>query len=715
MKKVELLAPAGNMDALKAAVAGGCDAVYLGLRSFSARAFAGNFDHDELIEAVRYCHIRNVSVYVTLNTMLFEKEIENIKNEVDFLYKNDVDAILVQDLGLFHYVRTCYPDFPIHCSTQMHVHNIAGVQFMKEEGASRVVLARETSIEVIEEACRTGMEIEVFVYGAICISYSGQCLMSSSIKNRSANRGVCAQCCRLKYSDGKDKDGEYLLSPKDLNLIEKVPVLIDAGITSMKIEGRMKRPEYVYLAVKTFREAIDAYYAHQEYHVSAQRQKELLEMFNRGFSLGHIFHDDAKNRMNHYRPNHQGIEIGKVLQFSRGNVQVKLSDTLYQNDGLRIMNQPYDTGLTAVKIEKNGKLVNQAYAGDVVWLQCHSEPNPKPGQSLHRTSNVHLLKEIDQRIEEQPKKIPIHIRYEAYVDQPLRVILSDGQHEVYTESGMLCQKAQKAPVKKDRMEEILQKMDNEPYIVESIEGKMHDIFLPVSTINETRRNALQALNEERSKRFIRSSAKPYVFSLSQKTEPDFHILIKDDSCYRKEDVASLAHMPVINPNLKQKEQLENTVISEIGDFYMQMKDCIAGMTLNLANSYALAYVLSKPGIQAAVLSSELNQPQIKDALDAFTQRYGFVPFVYQLVYGKRTLMYIKDGFSTYHDLKNLQDFHGNLFKLDYNNISIVSILEHENYCSENNYCKGSYIIFEGDTVHKESVVEEAYEEIFRRI
>ena len=142
--------------------------------------------------------------------MLFEKEIENIKNEVDFLYKNDVDAILVQDLGLFHYVRTCYPDFPIHCSTQMHVHNIAGVQFMKEEGASRVVLARETSIEVIEEACRTGMEIEVFVYGAICISYSGQCLMSSSIKNRSANRGVCAQCCRLKYSDGKDKDGEKM-------------------------------------------------------------------------------------------------------------------------------------------------------------------------------------------------------------------------------------------------------------------------------------------------------------------------------------------------------------------------------------------------------------------------------------------------------------------------------------------------------------------------
>ena len=166
-KKVELLAPAGNMDALKAAAAGGADAIYLGLRSFSARAFAGNFSHEEFQEAIRYCHIRNIRIYVTINTMLFETEIENAKKEVDFLYNNDCDGILVQDLGLFHYIRTCYPDFDVHCSTQMHIHNLAGVDYMRDHGAKRVVLARETPIEIIREACKRNIEIEVFVYGAI--------------------------------------------------------------------------------------------------------------------------------------------------------------------------------------------------------------------------------------------------------------------------------------------------------------------------------------------------------------------------------------------------------------------------------------------------------------------------------------------------------------------------------------------------------------------
>ena len=263
MKKTELLAPAGNMEALKAAVAGGCDAVYLGLSRFSARAFAGNFTHEELLEAVRYCHIRDVSVYVTINTMLYESEIEKVKEEIDFLYENDVDALLVQDFGLFHYLRECYPDFDVHCSTQMHIHNLAGVLKMQKEGASRVVMARETPLSLIREACRTGMEIEVFAYGAVCVSYSGQCLMSASIKNRSANRGVCAQCCRLRYYPDDTSSfsaGDYILSPKDLNVIDRLPELLSCGVSSLKIEGRMKRPAYVYLVTKTFREAIDAWY-----------------------------------------------------------------------------------------------------------------------------------------------------------------------------------------------------------------------------------------------------------------------------------------------------------------------------------------------------------------------------------------------------------------------------------------------------------------------
>ncbi|MBR2830657.1 MAG: U32 family peptidase, partial [Solobacterium sp.] len=295
-KKIELLAPAGNMEALKAAVAAGCDAVYLGGTGFSARAFAGNFDHEEMVQAITYCHIHGVKVYVTMNTLLFEQELAAAMKEVAFLYEHDVDALLIQDLGLFHWIREVYPDLELHCSTQMHIHNAAGVRFMKEMGAARAVIARETPLEVIKDCIREGIDIEVFAYGAICISYSGQCLMSQAVKNRSGNRGMCAQLCRLRYqwSDGRqatrDEAGEYLLSPKDLNVIDRVPELIEAGVSSLKIEGRMKRPEYVWLVVRTFREAIDACYRGETYKPSRQRLKDLMLMFNRGFSQGHLFH-----------------------------------------------------------------------------------------------------------------------------------------------------------------------------------------------------------------------------------------------------------------------------------------------------------------------------------------------------------------------------------------------------------------------------------------
>ncbi|MBO7703934.1 MAG: U32 family peptidase, partial [Solobacterium sp.] len=402
MKKIELLSPAGNPESLKAAVQGGCDAVYLGVTNFGARAFAGNFNHEELLEAVTYCHTRGVKVYVTMNTLLFEEEIDNAMKEVEFLYEADVDALLIQDFGLFHRVRIEFPDFEVHCSTQMHIHNPAGCRFMKEMGASRAVVARETPIEVIRECVKTGIEIEVFAYGALCVSYSGQCLMSESVKHRSGNRGVCAQMCRLRFyeSDGNVRlntgKGEYALAMKDLSLIDEIPELIEAGAVSLKIEGRMKRREYVYLVTKTFREAIDAYYRNEEYHVSAERLHELESLFHRGFTKGHAFHDDEAHRMTSFRPNHMGVEIGKVVRFHNGKVTVKLSESLSQHDGLRILNRPADTGLTAVRIEKNGKLVNHAEAGDTVILDCKSKPAPKPGQPLLKTSDTELMGRLDQ-------------------------------------------------------------------------------------------------------------------------------------------------------------------------------------------------------------------------------------------------------------------------------------------------------------------------------
>ncbi|MEE8808350.1 MAG: U32 family peptidase [Lactimicrobium sp.] len=721
MKKIELLAPAGNMDSLIAAVQAGCDAVYLGLTSYSARAFAGNFDKDQLIQAVHYCHVRNVRVYVTMNTMLYETEIERAKETVDFLYKNDVDALLIQDLGLFHLVHTMYPDFEIHCSTQMHIHNLAGVQVMKEEGASRVVLARESPIELVEKACQMGIDIEVFVYGAICISYSGQCLFSSAAKNRSANRGMCAQCCRLKYFPDDShhfKEGDYILSPRDLNVIDQIPQLIKAGVASLKIEGRMKRPEYVYLVIKTFREAIDACLNGKPYHVSKQRQQELLEMFNRGFSKGHLFHDDVESRMGQYRPNHRGIQIGSVLSYGHGEVCVKLSAPLHQHDGLRILTSPQDIGLTAVKIFKKGKLVNSADKGDVISLPLHGKQMPKPGDPLQKTSDTVLLAKIDEEIAENERKVSLDAYYHAMPQEKLVLTLKDHDgHSITVQSDDVLQTAKKAPMHKEQIEASLSKTGDTCFVISSFNGEAGNVFIPVSQLNALRREALSKMEEVRAVLHVRSGAREYNVQLMQCVAPKDRILVEAHTDLDMNDVRIITQgnglTPVINQDQMPGGELSDTVISQMGDFSCTLHNCIAGMTLNIANSYALAFVLSHPGIIGAVFSSECSNEQIHAVLDAFEKRYGFVPYTYELVYGRRVLMHIKDRFTS-ENIHSMQDLHGSVYPVRYNSSS-TEIVENAPVHRANPYCYGSYVILDEWTRNPSAVKEEVHEEILGRI
>lgn len=721
MKKVELLAPAGNMDALIAAVNGGCDAVYLGLKSFSARAFAGNFSHEEFIEAIHYCHTRNVKIYCTINTMLFESEIENAKKEVAFLYENDCDAILIQDLGLFHYVRTCYPDMPVHCSTQMHIHNLKGVEFMKREGVERVVLARETPIEVIRQACQTGVEIEVFSYGAICISYSGECMMSSAVKNRSANRGMCAQCCRLQYfyEDGSSfKEGNYLLSPKDLNIIDRLPELLDAGVSSLKIEGRMKRSEYVWLVTKTFREAIDAYYENRPYQISRERMEQLKYMFNRGFSEGHIFHSEVQDRMSQYRPNHQGVEIGKVLAYQKGKVQVKLSKELNQHDGLRIINTPHDTGLTAMKIYKNDKLVNHADAGDIVWISCPSDPVPKKGQSLRKTTDTKLISWIDDQIKNCKKTIPVDIQYFARIGKPFEVHIKDHDgHTITAYSQQALEPAKNAPIDYHTIEKSLKKTGDYPYNVEQIEGELENVFIPVSLINETRRQAFEYLDQIRAKYRINQGKKEYSLDIQEQSIELPKIIYESDSIFEiKDNVFGFHHLkepfvlPVIDETNTISQKYNNVLLSSVCDLNNDLNECIAGVTLNIANSYSLAYVLSK-GVSGIIFSSEMNNEQIETTLNAFNQRYGFIPKTYRLVYGKRVAMYIKDRV-TKENVQKITDLNHNIYEIKQDK-NITEILEPNVYVSKNPYCYGSYLIL--NTEKEKEILEECYEELFERI
>lgn len=724
IKKAELLAPAGNMESLKAAVAGGCDAVYMGLTCFSARAFAGNFTHEQFQEAIAYCHPRDVRIYVTINTMLHETEMENVRKEVAFLYENDVDGILVQDLGLFHLIRTCYPDLDVHCSTQMHIHNLNGVRKMQAEGAARVVLARETPLSLIKEAVKTGVEVEVFVYGAICISYSGQCLFSAAVKNRSANRGMCAQCCRLQYfrQDGSHfPQGDYILSPKDLNVIDSVPKLLEAGVASLKIEGRMKRPEYVYLVTKTFREAIDAWYAGIQYHVSKERDRQLKLMFNRGFSKGHLFGDDVNARMSQYRPNHRGITIGSVISCTKGKVTVKLSDVLHQHDGLRILSCPKDIGLQAGKIEKNGKLVSQGNPGDTVVLTVPADAGAKKGDCLQKTTDVKLIEAVDQSIAESRRCAGITLTCTGKVNAPLTITLQDDRgNRVTVMSEQPCQKPQKAPLSIERIQAALVKTGDLPLCVDTCEIDCEPFFLPISVLNETRRKAMEQLVTMRTVLHERTGMQPYQINLKNPGIPEYRLIVHSDEALtcRMEGVWNVTDgrkengvMPVVCEDYHDTEPLHHCILSSMGDFLADHDRVVAGMTCNIANSYAVAYFL-KQGCEAVILSSEVSDEQCTALIQAFVSRYGFVPPVYKPVYGRRKIMYIKDCFTQCNS--DITDLHGNFYKVEREN-GITMINEPDVYTDTNTSACGSYLILSSGQKNSKEVLEEAYEEISERI
>ena len=340
MKRIELLAPVGDFECLKAAVQNGADAVYLGASNFSARASAKNFDLTELEKAINYATLRNVRVYLALNTLIKNTELQEAINIAKSAYELGISAIIVQDYGLASILLKTFPDLPIHASTQMSIHNLEGANQIEKLGFKRAILAREISISEIEFiSSNSNIELEVFVHGALCISYSGQCLLSSIIGVRSGNRGKCAQACRLPYelinSQNESIDKGYLLSPRDLYGLEFIPKLIDIGITSLKLEGRLKKPEYVATVTRIYRKYIDMALANKEYIISEKDKKDLLQVFNRGgFSTGHLDNSPNTNLIFKESPTNMGIYIGNVSNYNsnKGHITLNLNDTLAIGD-----------------------------------------------------------------------------------------------------------------------------------------------------------------------------------------------------------------------------------------------------------------------------------------------------------------------------------------------------------------------------------------------
>jgi len=638
--KIELLAPAGNFDCLKAAVSNGANAVYLGGKNFSARAFANNFDNDELKIAVEYCHLRSVKVYVTLNTLLNEKEIENAIKLVDYYYNINVDAILIQDLGLYYLIKSKYPDFEIHCSTQMHIHNIQGVINAKKMGFKRVVLARESNLDFIKEACKQDIEIETFIHGAICVSYSGQCLMSSVTKNRSANKGMCAQCCRLKYDlldldkNKVSTDTDYLLSPKDMLLINDIPKLIEAGVSSLKIEGRMKSSAYVGYITKMYRKAIDAYYSGIDFNLSSQEMNNLKVLFNRNFTNDYLY--QKNDLFGQISPNHLGYPIGKTIGYNNSKVKIKLDSDLSQFDGIRIN----DFGCIVNMLYKDGLLTNEAKKGEFVEIKVDHNVNGV----VYKTLDYNLEKQIN---EFQDKKTPIDLYVSIHPDKNVLVKCND----FIFDSNVKALNALKQPLDEDSVIKQFSKLNETPFILQSCKVDTNNAFLPIKVLNDIRREFIDKYIEYLLKSFKRQIIETNL-DIYDYCDDDNEDIYEEDNSF-KSDNTSYDLNYVINPKSKYSDS-NNSIICEVGGILNHYNKKIAYYTLNISNSYGYEFLKSL-GFNSIILSSELKDNEIDDLIYAYKNRTN--KDIHPLVYsdGNRVLMYIKanpldkysikDGFS----------------------------------------------------------------------
>ena len=496
-REIEVLAPAGSMECLRAAVLNGADAVYLGGEMFGARAYAGNFNQEELCEAIDYAHMFGKKIFLTINTLMKEKEKDQL---IDFLipyYEQGLDAAIIQDPGVIRMVREYFPDLEIHASTQMTVTGVYGARMVKKMGAKRFVPARELSLEEIKEIKDdTGLDMECFVHGALCYCYSGQCFMSSMLGGRSGNRGRCAGTCRLPfYKKGSGKKQKYLLSLKDLCTIEQLPEILDHGVDSLKIEGRMKGARYVGEVTRLYRKYVDLYLSGEPYRVEPEDKKILLELFNRGgFTEGYYKRYHGSQMMSMERPDHQGILAGKIQSIRKGTLSFDAKEAIHKGDVLQIRIGENETvELTSPSDWKKGSRVT---------LNGQKMKRLSPGMKIMRTKNEQLVRRLDQKAQEK-KKEKIKGKVTLYIGKCAKLWIEDNGISVCAE-GPVIQKAQKHGAKAEEIRKQMQKTGETHYEFEELEIDLDDhAFVPGSVLKKLRRETFSQMDEEKTGRFRR--------------------------------------------------------------------------------------------------------------------------------------------------------------------------------------------------------------------
>lgn len=536
MTKVELLAPVGDWNCLKAAVQNGADAVYFGVEQFNARMYAANFNVEDMKQVIDYCKLRNVKTNLTLNTLLENSEFDNAVDLAKEAYKAGVDAIIVQDLGLAKYLIDNIPGLPIHASTQMTVHNLQGVLKLEKLGFDRVVLSRELSCEEIEYICKNcKVEIETFIHGALCICYSGQCLFSSVVGGRSGNRGKCAGPCRLPYElisenaethERKSIDKGYLLSTKDLCGIAYLPRLIQAGVKCFKIEGRMKSPEYVATVTRIYRKYIDMVLNNDDFIIDEKDINELMQVFNRGgFSDGHLDSKHNRNLIFPEKPSNMGIYLGTIKKYnsSKGHITLQLEEDLELGDSISVSNEASKYLVSELMIKNVNQKKVSANAEVTIGRM---KGNIKVGDKVYRISSKALSDFAKASYDNcENKKIPLNCTVTIKKNTPISMEISTNKNTCYNElyssiyvkeiSNMIPIDALKTPISVERVVKQISKTTNTPFCFENITVLLDDgLYVPsISTLNELRRTALEKVEQE-----ILSRAKRTLLDLSRKSK-----------------------------------------------------------------------------------------------------------------------------------------------------------------------------------------------------
>ena len=696
----ELLAPAGNYEAFIAAINAGANAIYLGLNTFSARAYANNFTIDEVKNLVEYAHLRNIKVFVTMNTIIFEDELSMAYKTIDELASINVDALIIQDLALLDYVIKCHPNMEAHASTQMGIDDLEGINVLENLGVKRVVLAREVPIEKIKYfKTKSNMPLETFIHGALCVSYSGNCLISGLIGMRSGNRGRCVGSCRKLYNlvnltTNKVYPKNYLFSMKDLNTTYNVKDL--EIVDSLKIEGRMKEPYYVYSVVNGYRNILD-----NKGNIDEINQN-LTKTFNRTFTKGYLFNEQAVNITNIAKPNNYGYYIGKVVEKKNNLVEIKLTSVLNQGDQIRFdLDNINEVSLPITKMyDENHKLINSAR--HFAFVECKEKITI--GAKVYKTKDKDFLNELEQKMKTVYNLLPVNMFLS--LDGESISLTTYYEDDFGISSSVKIEKANNNPTLLDSIKKQLSKLGSTPYYLNNLEVNFNEEwFIPVSVLNNLRRESIENLNKNRLNK-VKRNKKEYHFT--KQIFPTFKPIITA-SVYTEEQYNTCKKLGIkhiyyenIIPrnNAEYKDFDKEVLIGGMGSLeYYKGKDFITDYSFNVVNASSVN-ILHSLGAKRVTLSHEINKQQIKKLISEYYNNNQGYPNLELIVYGRQEMMHtkycpikkmgecgkcrtekfaVKDDFETFPIITNSKCettlFNGKILNL----IDDINTLDHINY------------------------------------